>query len=116
MGDVVDLVLVQADRAHQVDVDLVAGGEPAQQVGAGLAEALRDREDRRDVVAGMAVVGGEEGVVHVELAHRGAVRPGRPFRADAHAVGHAEHRGARAARRVRMRQRHVARATCRGGG
>ena len=67
---------------------------PRMQLGAGFAEALRHRKDRRDVVAGMAVIGGEEGVVHVELAHRGAVGPGRPFRADAGAVGQAEDRGA----------------------
>ena len=81
--DVVDLVLVQADRAHQVDLDLVAGGEAADQIASRLLHRLRDRQDRRDVVAGMRVVGGQERVVHVELAHRGAVRPGGPFGADA---------------------------------
>ena len=34
VGDVVDLVRVQADRADQVDLDLVAGGDRAHQVGA----------------------------------------------------------------------------------
>ena len=32
VGDMVDLVLVQADCPHQVDLDLVAGGEAADQV------------------------------------------------------------------------------------
>ncbi len=87
MGDVVDLVLVQADRADQVDVDFIAGGDAADQVAARLAHGLRDREDRRDVVAGMRIVLGEERVVHVEFAHRRAVRPCRPFRTDGLADG-----------------------------
>ena len=95
MGDVVDLVLVQADRPHQVDLDLVAGREAADQVAAGLRHGLRHGQHRRDVVAGVGVVRGEEGVVHVELAHRRAVRPGRPFRRDA----------ASAPRRIRSRRR-----------
>ncbi|MCP2280720.1 hypothetical protein APR09_006329 [Nocardia amikacinitolerans] len=53
MGDVVDLVLVQADSAHQVDLDLVAGGQAADQLGSGAAGVLGDGEDRRDVVAGV---------------------------------------------------------------
>ncbi len=53
MGDVIDLMLVQRDRANQVDVDLVTGGDAAQQVAAGFLHRLRHREDRWDVVAGM---------------------------------------------------------------
>ena len=82
----------------EVDLDLVAGGDAADQVAPGSSHRLRHRQDRRDVVAGMRVVGGEERVVHVELAHRGAVRPGRPFGADALAWRHAEHRRAVLAR------------------
>ena len=109
MGDVVDPVLVQRDRAHEVDVDLVAGGDAADQVAAGFPHGLRHREDRRDVVAGMRVVLRQERVVHVELAHRGAVRPGGVFRTDGLARRHAEHRCTGGAARTRMTQRHVAR-------
>ena len=92
MRDMVDLVLVQADRADQVDLDLVAGGQTADQVGAARHRLLGDREDRRDVVAGMRVLGGQEGVVEVEFTHRDAVGPGRPLRRVASVD--AEHRGA----------------------
>ena len=73
-------------RADQVDLDLVAGGEAAHQVAAGRL-MLGDRQDRRDVVAGVGVVGRQERVVEVELADRGAVRPGGPFRGEALAAG-----------------------------
>ena len=109
VGDVVYLVLVQADGAHEVYVNLVARGEAAQQLGARLARLLRHGQNRRDVVAGVAVVGGEEGVVHVQLAHRRAVGPGGPFRADPRGVGQAEHGGPVLARRRGVPQRHVAR-------
>ncbi len=79
MGDVVDPVLVQADPAHQVDLDLVAGGDAAHERGPVEAAVLGDGEDRRDVVAGMGVVGREERVVEVQLAHGDAVRPGGPL-------------------------------------
>ena len=106
MRDVIDLVLVQRDRADEVDVDLVARGETADQVAAGFPERLRDREDGRDIVAGMRVVLRQERVVHVELAHRGAVRPGGPFGTDALAGRDAEHRRGVLAR---MAECHVAR-------
>src|SRR5699024_705158 len=79
VGDVVDLVLVQADRAHQVHLQLVPGGDAADQIVAGAAGVLGDREDRGDVVPGMGVVGGEERVVVVQLAHGHAVGPCGPF-------------------------------------
>ena len=41
---------------------------------------------------------GEERVVKIELAHRGAVGPGRPFGVNALRTGHAEHAGAAVAR------------------
>ena len=50
----------------------------------------------------MAVLGGEEGVVIVKLAHRGAVRPGGPLRMHPHVRTATEHRGAAG---PRMRQR-----------
>ncbi len=106
MRDVVDLVLVQADRAHEIDVDLVSRGEPADQVAARSPHRLCHGKDRRDVVAGMRVVLGQERVVHIEFAHRGAVRPRRPFRTDTLSRGHAEHGGGVLAW---MPERHVAR-------
>ncbi len=78
--DVVDLVLVQADPLDQVDLDLVAGRDAADQVGAAEAEVLGDGEQRRDVVAGVGVLGGQERVVEIEFAYRDPVRPGRPLR------------------------------------
>ncbi len=106
MTDVIDLVLMQRNRAHQIDLDFIAGGQAADQIAAGFAHGLRDREDRRDVVAGMRVIGGEKRIVHVQLSHRGAVGPGGPFRGDAFGGGDAEHGGAVL---VRTRQRHIAR-------
>ena len=78
--DVVDLVLVEADAADEVDVDLVGGGQAADEVAAALAGLLGGGEDRRDVVARVGVVGGEEGVVEVELTDGGAVGQGGPLR------------------------------------
>jgi len=79
VGDVVDLVLVQADGAHEVDLDLVAGQQALEQLGTVGAGVLGDGEEGRDVVARVRVVGGEEGVVVVELAHGDAVGPGGPL-------------------------------------
>ena len=107
MGDVVDLVLVQRDRAYQVDLDFVAGGDRAQQRGTVPPGLLRHRQQRRDVVAGMAVLGGQESVVVVQLAHRRAVGPGRPFGMHPHVRRAAEQRGAA---RPGMGQRLVPRA------
>ena len=83
VGDVVDLVLVQAHALDQVDLDLVAGGHTVDEVLAADALVLGDREDRRDVVAGVGVFGGEEGVMEVEFADRDAIGPGGPFRGEA---------------------------------
>jgi hypothetical protein len=91
MGDVVDLVLVQADAFHEIDLNLVAGGDASGECRARQAAMLRHGKDRRDVVARMRIVGGEEGVVEVEFAHRHAVGPCRPFRRDALGGGKAEY-------------------------
>ena len=84
MGDVVDLVAVQADRAREVDLDLVAGRDASDQIvtgqAVGASRVLGDGRDRRDVVAGMRVLGREKGVVVVELADRDSVGPRRPLR------------------------------------
>ena len=92
VGDMVDLAFVQTDGAHQIDVDFVTSGGAANEVRARFAHGLRHGEDRRDVVAGMRVISGEESVVHVQFAHRGAVRPCGPFRAEALIGGDTEHR------------------------
>ena len=79
VGHVVDLEFVEADAFDQVDLDFVAGGDAADQGFAVEALVLGDGEDRRDVVARVGVLGGEEGVVVVQLAHGGAVGEGDPL-------------------------------------
>jgi hypothetical protein len=80
--DVVDLVLVEADALDEVDLDLVAGRDAADQVRAADALVLSDGQDRGDVVTRVRVLLREEGVVEVELADRDAVGPGGPLRRD----------------------------------
>ncbi len=96
VGYVVDLVLVEADGLDQVHLDLVPGGDGPYQVGTVGTDMLGDGQDRRDVIAGVGVVRGEEGVVVVQFAHGYAVGPRGPFGGDA--LFNAEHRGALAAR------------------
>ncbi len=96
VGDVVDAVGVQADALHQGHVDLVPGDDPAEQVGAGASGVLGDREQRRDVVAWVGVVGSEVGVVEVEFTDGGAVRPRGPFRGDTGAAAEEGSAGGRA--------------------
>lgn len=79
VGDVVDLVLVQADAFDQVDLHLVCGGDAADQVTAADVELLGHRDQGRDVVTRVRVLGGQEGVVEVEFAHGNPVGPGGPF-------------------------------------
>ncbi len=106
MGDVIDLVLVQADALHQIDLDLVAGREAAHERRAVQAAMLRHGQHRRDVVAGMRVVGGEERVVKVELAHGDAVGPAPPIPARPGArVSSAGRTRSRPAGRMRQRLR-----------
>ena len=93
------ILLVQADRSDQVDLQLVTGGDAAYHRTSVGADVLGDREDRGDVVARVGVVRREERVVVVELAHGDAVRPCRPFRAGAAIECAAEHGRARAADR-----------------
>src|SRR3974377_930188 len=45
-GDWVYLVLVKANSASQVDLDLVGGGQATDQVGAAHTQLLRDRDER----------------------------------------------------------------------
>ena len=90
VGDVIDLVLVQADARYQCHLYLI-GREYAQgqrmTVGPRL---LGGGEQAGDVVAGMRVIGREVSVVHVEFAYGHAVGEGRPFAVKAAVVGHAK--------------------------
>jgi hypothetical protein len=80
MGDMVDLVLVQTDPTDEVDLDFVGGGDTTDQVRTVDTELLGDRDQGGNVVAGMGVLGGQEGVVEVEFTHSHPVGPGRPLR------------------------------------
>jgi hypothetical protein len=93
MGDVVDLVLVETNRADEVDLDLVPGGDPPDQITTGETSMLGDRQDRWNVVGGVGVVGGEKGVVEVELANRGPICPRRPLRGETPIGRQTEDRG-----------------------
>ena len=94
MGNMVDLVLVQAHRHGEIELDLVRRGDGADQVGAAPPALLGDGDQGRDVVAGMGRFGGEETVVEIELAHRRGVGPGRPLGLEALLTRQAEYRGA----------------------
>ena len=91
MGDVIDLVLVQANALHQIDLDFVGRCEPADEIGARSSAMLRDREQRRNVVAGMRIIRRQKRVVKIQFAHRDAIGPGRPFRRDALRPRQSEH-------------------------
>ena len=106
VGDVVDAVGVEGDRAGQVDLDLIGGGHRPDQVRAVAMTVLGHGQERRDVVPGMGVLGAQEGVVIVEVADRDRVGPRRPFRGDPG--------GARAAEEARTRR--VGVAQCLGAG
>ena len=94
MGDVIDLVLVQADAFDQIDLDFVRRGEPADEIGARSSAMLRDREQRRNVVAGMRIVRRQKRVVKIQFADRDAIGPGGPFRRHALRPLQSEHRRA----------------------
>ncbi len=88
MSDVIDAVLVQADRADQIDLNFVGRCNSADQINPRSARALAHCQNRWDVVAGMSKVSGEKRVVHVQLAHSRAIGPGRPFWREAPAARH----------------------------
>ena len=90
---VVDLVLMQADPAHQVALHLVACGDRPDQRRPVPPALLCHGQDGRNVVARMAVLGREERVVVIEFAHRRAVCPRGPLGVHAHAGIAAEHGG-----------------------
>ncbi|MDI2035582.1 hypothetical protein PJL15_02714 [Paenarthrobacter nitroguajacolicus] len=96
VGDVVDFVLVQADGFDQVHLDFVAGGDGTDQILAVGTHVLGHSQDRRDVIPGVGVVGGEERVVVVQFTHGHTVGPRSPLRGDL--LVDAEHVGAFAVR------------------
>jgi hypothetical protein len=80
MGDVVDLVLMQADALHEIDLDFIGRSQAAHEAGAGQPAMLRDGQHRRNVVAGMGIVCGQERVVEIQLADGDPIGPGGPLR------------------------------------
>ena len=106
MGDMVDLVFVQANALHQIDLDFIGRRQPAQQILARGAAMLRHRQHRRDVVAGVRIIRGQKRVVEIEFADRDAVGPCRPFRLITLAARQPEDRRAlRLRMRLRLRAR-----------
>ncbi len=113
MGDVIDLVLVQANAGHEIDLNFVAGGQAAHQRGATQAAMLRHRQDRGNVVAGVRIIGSEICVVKIEFTHRHAIGPGGPLRREAALERQPKHRRARLERmRHGLRTRARDRAPC----
>jgi len=104
-----DAMFVQADRLHQIDLDLVAGRDAAHECRAIFPELLRNGEHRRNVVGGMRIIRCQERVVEIKFAHGCAVGPGRPFGIDGYArFGAKDGRApfARMGQRLRARGRH----------
>ena len=100
MSDVIDLVLVQADALHEIDLNFVGRRQSAHEVRACQPAVLGHSQHRRNVVAGMRIVRGEERVVEIEFADGHAVGPGGPFRRNPLRPRQPEHGGSRV---VRMR-------------
>ena len=93
VGDVVDLMGVQRDPPGQVDLDLVGGRDRPHQVVPVTAGVLGHGQQSRDVVARVGVLGGQERVVEIELAHGNAVGPRRPFGRHPHLAAATEDSG-----------------------
>ena len=106
MGDMVHLMFMQANRAHQINMQLITGRQATDQIAPGFSHGLRHRQHWRDIIAGVGVVSGEESVVHIQFAHGSAIRPGRPFRGNRGGRFHAKY--LRATRLLRMTKRHAA--------
>src|ERR1700721_1011589 len=75
----VNLVFVQAYSLGQVDLNFVGSGQTTDEIAPPHPELLSNGNQRRDVVAGVGVLGGQKCVVEVEFANRDAVGPCRPF-------------------------------------
>jgi hypothetical protein len=97
MRDVVFLVRMQANRLYESDMHLIGDSDGAGESRSGAASLLGNRDERRDGVAGMRVIGGEERVVKVELSHRRGIGPGCPFRGNGDGGIEAEETGTSAA-------------------
>jgi len=100
--DVVFFVFVQADGLHQTDMHLVGRQDAAQHIGPAASGLLRHGQNGRDVVGRMRVVGGQERIVEVQLAHGHAVGPGGPLATEPLRRRQPEERGAFG---IGMRQR-----------
>ena len=102
VGHVVDLVGVKGDPPGQVDLDLVGRRDGPYKVVTAAAGVLRDRQQWRDVVARVGVLGSEERVMEIELAYGDPVSPGGPLGRDPGGEGAAEDRSAGVSGRGRV--------------
>ena len=75
----VNLVLVQADSLNEVDLDFIAGSDAPDKVSAAQPLVLGGSKQRWDIIPGVRVFGGEEGIVIVQLTNRCAVGKRSPF-------------------------------------
>ena len=107
MGDMVHLMFMQANRAHQINMQFITGRQATDKIAPGFPHGLRHRQHGRDIIAGVGVIGGEKRVVHIQFTDGGAIRPGRPFRGNRGGRFHAKH--LRATCLLRMAKRHAAR-------
>ena len=107
MGDMIHLMFMQANRAHQINMKFVSGRQATDQIAPGFPHGLRHRQHWRDIVTGVGVISGKESVVHVEFTHGCAIGPGSPFRRNRGGGFHAEY--LRATRLLCMAKRHAAR-------
>jgi hypothetical protein len=94
MGDMIDLVFVQADAFDQCDLNFVSGRQSTDEIGARSPAMLSRRENRRNIVSRMRIVGSQKGVVEIEFTHRHAVGPSRPLGRHHVVTGQSENRRA----------------------
>ena len=76
---VIDLVLVEADRFDQINLDFVRGDDAAQKIRPAASTLLPDRDQWRDVVTRVRIIGSQKGIMHVQLANGSPIRPSGPF-------------------------------------
>lgn len=65
MCDVVNPVLVKANRFHQINLYFVSCGDTSDQIFSRRAHRLRYGQDGRDVIAWMRIIRSEKSVMHV---------------------------------------------------
>ena len=65
MGDVVNLVFVQADTFNQVNLNFITSRNATEQIVTSALGLLRDREHGRNIVAWVRVVCGKKCIVKV---------------------------------------------------